>query len=108
MKAKCCPGFTLVEIMIVVAIVGLLASIALPSFMNARTVSMKNTCIDHLRQLDGAVDQYALFHGVKATDINDFVPEIFKRVPTCPANGSYDINTIPVSCSLSAQGHKLQ
>ena len=53
-------GFTLVEIMIVVAIIGLLASVAVPSFMRARLRSQATTIFNECRQVDAAKDQYAL------------------------------------------------
>jgi prepilin-type N-terminal cleavage/methylation domain-containing protein len=52
-------GFTLVEIMIVVAVIALLATIAIPNYVRARTQSQKNTCINNLRQIDNAIQTWA-------------------------------------------------
>ena len=61
-------GFTLVEIMIVVAIIALLAAIALPGFLRARQRSQATKVLTDLRLIDSAVDQYALEHGRKSGD----------------------------------------
>jgi prepilin-type N-terminal cleavage/methylation domain-containing protein len=62
-------GFTLVEIMIVVAIIALLAAIAVPGFLRARKRSQASKIINDLRLIDGAVDQYAIENGKKTGDV---------------------------------------
>ena len=61
-------GFTLVEIMIVVAIIALLATFAVPSFMRARLRTQATACKEDLRQIDQAVDQWAMEKNKKTGD----------------------------------------
>ena len=106
--AKNSMGFTLVEIMIVVAIIGLLAAIAVPNFVQARTTARRNACINNLRLISAAKDQSALENGyaesstLTSTQITAYLKA--NVMPKCPANGNYTVNAVSVSpvCDLSA------
>jgi len=98
-------------LLVPVAAVGMLSAIAIPNFVKARTVSQKNACINNLRQIDAAKQQWALENGKKATDvpteddIKAYLPHA--KMPHCPAGGIYTINAVgePPTCSIPS--HKL-
>ncbi len=113
-------GFTLVEIMIVVAIIGLLAAIAIPSFIKARNQSRTNACINNLRQIDSAKEQWAMATNAVEADVPgtaDVGPYIKGYVvadgtgfPTCPAGSApYNINAIQYvpTCTSNLTDHIL-
>src|SRR5580700_11001244 len=86
-------GFTLVEIMIVVAIIGLLAAIAIPNFVRARATSQMNACIENLRLIDSAKQQWALEQrqwNSSTPGGADLQPYLGHgpagELPSCPAN----------------------
>ena len=109
-------GFTLVEIMIVVAIIGLLASIAVPNFVKARTTAQMNACISNLRQIDGAIQQWALDtkQGDTATVTAADILPYLKNSVVCPSGGktfadSYSISTVAAgpTCLKQPATHKI-
>ena len=108
--------------MIVVAIIGLLAAIAIPNFVKARTTSQQNACINNLRQLDGAKQQWALEQKANATaspTSSDVQPYLGRgsggSLPTCPSDSSKtfatsytlnDLQTAP-NCLILSTSHQL-
>src|SRR3954470_15493018 len=93
-------GFTLVEIMIVVAIIGLLATIAIPNFVRARLKAQQSACINNLRQIDGAKQTWALENKAGQSTIPvlaNIQPYLGRgtagTAPTCPADPDRSFDT---------------
>ena len=112
-KAK---GFTLVEIMIVVAIIGILIAIAVPGFIRARSQSRMRACQENLVKIDGAKEQWALENNsgpgatvsqsaLVAADGSGYI----KSMPLEPSGGSYTIGNVGANptCSTAYPGHSI-
>ncbi len=107
------PGFTLVEIMIVVAIIGLLSMIALPNFLKHRNSVRVKACMGNLRVINQAKASWAIETGRVSSSLpvtSDIIPYLRDgRMPECPADGTYRIRSVrrtPI-CSLWSEGHSL-
>ena len=105
-------AFTLVEIMIVVAIIGLLAAIAIPNFVKARENAQRVACISNLKGLDGVKGTWSLEtkHGSTdtPTDADLFGPTLYMQSkPQCPANGAYTLNQVDTKPTCSVPSHTL-
>ena len=111
MKSTRKLGFTLVEIMIVVAIIGILAAIAIPSFVQSRTQTRTNACINNLRLLDAAMEQDALANNKDVGDacVNADVMPYLKgnAMPICPAGGAYTVAAIGTDPVCNVANHVL-
>lgn len=115
MNMKMKSGFTLVEIMIVVAIIAILAAIAIPNFVKYRTESQNNACVSTQASIVTAAESWcskptnAGKVPTLAKDLVDSGKGYFKTTPTCPAGGTYTIelknDAIVVTCS---KGHKVE
>lgn len=105
-------GFTLVEIMIVVTILGLLIGLAFPNFLKSRTRARQQLCIENLSQFESAKQIWGVENGKKDGDTPTFGDIIgpasyMKKQPDCPAGGSYELQAIGVNATCTEPGHSL-
>jgi prepilin-type N-terminal cleavage/methylation domain-containing protein len=91
-------GFTLIEIMIVVMIIGILLAIAVPNFVRARETSRASTCQANLKQIDSAKEQYAMENRLGtggAVTAANIAPNYIKAFPVCPSTtAAYTVNAV--------------
>ncbi len=107
-------GFTLVEVVVLLAIVLLLLTLAVPNYVRERRTVQREACIEQLRQIGAAKDRWATQNRksagtvVSASDLVKYLKH--GQMPVCPAGGEYAINPVGVAptCSLGVSlGHKL-
>ena len=117
-ESKASSAWGLREIVVLVCLIGVFALVAIPNFVREPVTSSQNACINNLRQLDGAKNQWALEHNAKSNDVvtlEDIRPYIERErnnrfikldakgnLPKCPAGGTYTIGNVdePPTCSI--------
>jgi prepilin-type N-terminal cleavage/methylation domain-containing protein len=96
-------GFTLLEIMIVVAIIGLLAAMAMPAVTKARTTSQQRACINNLRQIESGKEQWALENRKVDGDevVTGEIDQYMRASPTCQGGGTYTYDKVGTAASCA-------
>lgn len=105
-------GFTLVEIMIVVLIIGILMSIAVPSFIQARQTARRSSCLANMKEIETAKEQWAMDNKKSNGDTVGFTDLVgttlyMKNAPSCPEAGTYSVNVIGTVPACTVANHVL-
>jgi len=103
-------GFTLIEIMIIVAILGLLMVIAVPNYLGSRDRAQQNVCISNLKRISDVKSVWAVLDNMGESDVpdwSDLVTAYLKSIPTCPAGGTYEINAVSEDPTCDVPGHSI-
>lgn len=107
MKKNNKKGFTLVELMVVVAIIGILVVIAVPIYNAAQDNARLNACRANLRTINGAISMYYAESSGYPADVAALVPNYLQAEPTCPDGGTYSIDATHHTAQCTVTGHTL-
>ncbi len=102
-------GFTLIEVLLIVVILGIIAAIAIPRLMASRAQAEQEACKTNLANLNTAIEKYYFDYGSWPSDLNalnnpDYMPD---GVPTCPSGGTYSIDGTTHRAKCSEPGHTI-
>jgi prepilin-type N-terminal cleavage/methylation domain-containing protein len=117
MKINARIAFTLTELLIALAVIAILLSVAIPNYARSREESHKNSCVANLRQINSGIDQWAMENKISVGTVpsdaqEDEIYAYLKGTrPKCPGGGVYAIHGVgsleQVTCTLADKGHSV-